>query len=85
VDGQGLADVLTAFDGLDKLWTEDLLARLSTLDQRYVGWTAEDLAGLLAPLGVGPVQIKIDGRNRNGYHRRAIADAWRAYRHGHRP
>jgi DNA segregation ATPase FtsK/SpoIIIE, S-DNA-T family len=81
VDAQGVIDVLTAFDGLDKLWTEDLLARLSTVDQRYAEWTAEDLAALLAPLGVGPTQIKINGRNRNGYHRRAITDAWNNYRH----
>ena len=81
VDGPGVADVLAVFDGLDKLWTEDLLTRLSTLDQRYTGWSAEDLAALLAPLGVGPAQIKISGRNRNGYHRRAIADAWHAHRH----
>lgn len=81
VDGPGVVDVLTAFDGLEKLWTEHLLSRLSTLDARYAGWGAEDLAALLAPLGVGPVQIKIDGRNRNGYHRRAIADAWDRYRH----
>jgi S-DNA-T family DNA segregation ATPase FtsK/SpoIIIE len=81
VDGQGVTDVLTVFDSTEKLWTEDLLARLSTLDNRYNEWTAEDLSALLAPLGIGPVQIKINGRNRNGYHRRAIADAWHAYRH----
>jgi DNA segregation ATPase FtsK/SpoIIIE, S-DNA-T family len=80
-DGQGVTDVLTVFDGTEKLWTEDLLTRLSTLDNRYTGWTAEDLSALLAPLGIGPVQIKINSRNRNGYHRRAIADAWHAYRH----
>lgn len=82
VDGPAVVDVLTAFDGLEKLWTEDLLSRLATLDERYAGWGAEHLAALLAPLGVGPVQIKIDGRNRNGYHRRAVADAWDRYRHG---
>ncbi|HEV7651980.1 MAG TPA: DUF3631 domain-containing protein [Actinophytocola sp.] len=81
LDGPALADVLTAFDDLDKVWTEDLLNRLSTLDQRYTGWSAEDLARLLAPLGIGPTQIKINGRNRNGYHRRSIADAWHAHRH----
>jgi S-DNA-T family DNA segregation ATPase FtsK/SpoIIIE len=80
VDGQSVTDVLAVFDGLDKLWTEDLLARLSTLDQRYTDWTADDLAALLAPLGVGPVQIRQGDRNRRGYYRRAITNAWDAYR-----
>ncbi|MFD9895112.1 hypothetical protein ACFWY9_37705 [Amycolatopsis sp. NPDC059027] len=82
VDGQGVVDVLTAFDAAEKLWTEDLLSRLATLDARYGEWGAEDLAALMLPLGVAPVQIKMDGRNRRGYYRQHVADAWDTYRRG---
>src|SRR5213076_2450880 len=76
VDRAGVMDLFTACDGHDRLWTEEILSRLATVDTRYAGWDAEDLAGLLRPLGVSPVQIKRDGRNRNGYDLRAVRDAW---------
>jgi S-DNA-T family DNA segregation ATPase FtsK/SpoIIIE len=76
VDGQAVTDVLTAFGADPWLWTEDLLAALGALDGRYLGWSADELSALLRPLGVSPVQIKRGGRNRNGYHRAVIADAW---------
>lgn len=84
VDRQAVLDVLAIFEDRDRLWTEDILLRLSRLDSRYSGWSGEDLAARM-PLGVVPVQIKINGVNRRGYHRHVIADAWTAYHHGSRP
>ncbi|MBB4967309.1 hypothetical protein [Saccharothrix violaceirubra] len=69
VDEGAVRDVLAVFGSDDRLWTEDLLSRLAEHDGRYAGWTGEALAGVLAPLGVRPVQVKINGRNRNGYRR----------------
>jgi S-DNA-T family DNA segregation ATPase FtsK/SpoIIIE len=85
VDGQVMVDVLTASDGAAKLWTDDILTRLSTIDTRYQGWDAEQLASVLRPLGVTPTQVKINGRNRNGYHLDALAQAWRAHQRGGGP
>ena len=81
IDGQALTDVLTAFGTQPWMWTEDLLAALGALDSRYLRWHADDLAILLRPLGISPVQIKRGGRNRNGYHHDAIADAWHRHQH----
>lgn len=80
VDQSAVVDVLSVFDQDERLWTETLLERLAVLDARYRGWAADDLAALLAPLEVGPTQIKIDGRNRRGYIRAQLADAWHVYR-----
>jgi DNA segregation ATPase FtsK/SpoIIIE, S-DNA-T family len=76
VDEQAITDVLTAFGEHPRLWTEDLLTTLTTLHHRYTHWTPDDLATVLRPLGITPVQIKRGGRNRNGYHRDAITNAW---------
>jgi S-DNA-T family DNA segregation ATPase FtsK/SpoIIIE len=84
VDGQAVTDVLIAFGAEPWLWTEDLLAALGTLHGRYLEWSADDLSTLLRPLGVSPVQIKRGGRNRNGYHRDVIADAWQRHQNNHR-
>jgi S-DNA-T family DNA segregation ATPase FtsK/SpoIIIE len=76
-----VADILAVFGDDQRLWTEELLSRLAEADSyRYGGWTPEDLAAALRPIGVKPAQIFRDGRNRNGYSRPAIADAWRQHR-----
>nr|ASV46833.1 hypothetical protein [uncultured bacterium] len=74
-DRQIGADVLTAFGTDLKLWTEHLLTRLATIDDRYSRWTAEDLAGALRPFGITPIQVWHSGRNRNGYDRDTLARA----------
>jgi DNA segregation ATPase FtsK/SpoIIIE, S-DNA-T family len=76
VDEQAITDVLTAFGEHPRLWTEDLLTTLTTLHHRYTHWTPDDLATVLRPLGITPVQIKRGGRNRNGYHHHTITNAW---------
>ncbi|MGH3856397.1 MAG: hypothetical protein ACRDR6_23500 [Pseudonocardiaceae bacterium] len=83
VDAQAVTDVLNAFGAQPWMWTEDLLAVLGALDGRYLGWSPDELSTLLRPLGVSPVQIKRGGRNRNGYHHDAIADAWHRHQHNH--
>ncbi|MCG8920454.1 DUF3631 domain-containing protein [Actinokineospora sp. PR83] len=80
VDRAVVGDVLAAFGTDDRLWTETLLSRLAAVDDRYAGWSADELAGVLAPFAVRPVQVKIDRRNRNGYRRDALTAAWDTYR-----
>ncbi|WNV83851.1 hypothetical protein [Umezawaea sp. Da 62-37] len=75
VDRRTVADVLAVFGTDDRLWTTEVLARLSTMDDRYTGWTADRLSTVLRPLGVTPGQVWRDGRNRNGYTSAAIAAA----------
>jgi S-DNA-T family DNA segregation ATPase FtsK/SpoIIIE len=60
-------DVISVFGVEERLWTEDILTRLVSLDERYTDWTGDDLAAALRPFGVVPVQIKRDGTNRRGY------------------
>lgn len=73
-----VSDVLAAFGEDQRLWTEDILSRLADADPaRYQAWTAEELAAVLREIGVRPVQVRIGDRNRNGYYRDVIADAWR--------
>jgi S-DNA-T family DNA segregation ATPase FtsK/SpoIIIE len=84
VDKRAITDVLACFSNHTRLWTEDLLAALAALHSRYTGWSPDDLAAVLRPLGIGPVQIKRNGRNRNGYHRDAITDTWHRHQHNHR-
>lgn len=54
--------------------TADLLPRLHRTGE-YAGWDAARLAAALKPLGVAPVQLDINGRNRNGYRRADVAAA----------
>jgi S-DNA-T family DNA segregation ATPase FtsK/SpoIIIE len=82
LDHQGITDLLAAFDGDSRVWTEDLLSRLAGQSTRYVGWTGEDLAALVRPLGVAPKGIKRDGVNRNGYDHDAISAAYQARQGG---
>jgi S-DNA-T family DNA segregation ATPase FtsK/SpoIIIE len=74
-DRQVGADILAAFGTEHKLWTEHLLTRLATIDDRYTRWTAEDLADALRPFGITPIQVWHAGRNRNGYDRDTLARA----------
>ncbi|HEY3708241.1 MAG TPA: hypothetical protein VGL64_02610, partial [Amycolatopsis sp.] len=67
-------------DGLPKIATADLLARLATLDARYSRWTPETLAGALRPLGIAPGPVRIGERVAKGYTPPEIANAWRAWR-----
>ncbi len=55
--------------------TADLLPILTTVSGEYADWDAAQLSATLKPLGVAPVQMDIDGRNRNGYRRTDIAAA----------
>ncbi|SES27384.1 DNA segregation ATPase FtsK/SpoIIIE, S-DNA-T family [Actinokineospora terrae] len=82
VDRVAVVDVLAVFGSDDRLWTDTVLSRLATVDGRYAAWTAEDLAAVLVPLGVRPGQVKIGNRNRNGYRRAVLGDAWDLYRGG---
>jgi S-DNA-T family DNA segregation ATPase FtsK/SpoIIIE len=83
VDVHRITDMITVCGADRKVRTEDLLSRLATLDQRYAEMTAEDLAALLRPLRVRPVQIWRDGRNRNGYDRDEIITALQKWRQQH--
>jgi S-DNA-T family DNA segregation ATPase FtsK/SpoIIIE len=76
-----VADILAVFDSDDRLWTDEILSRLAEADPgRYGDWTADDLSAALRPYGVRSVQIRAGDRNRHGYHRQIIADAWRQHR-----
>ncbi|WP_328610472.1 hypothetical protein OG943_15490 [Amycolatopsis sp. NBC_00345] len=80
VDPETVIDILIACDGLPKITTADLLARLATLDTRYSRWTGETLAGALRPLGIAPGPVRIGQRVAKGYTPPEIANAWRAWR-----
>jgi S-DNA-T family DNA segregation ATPase FtsK/SpoIIIE len=78
-DVESLRHVLTmlsVFSGNDRLWTEDLLARLAEHDPAtYRRWDAEALSAVLRRFGITPTQIWRQGRNRRGYLRADIARA----------
>jgi S-DNA-T family DNA segregation ATPase FtsK/SpoIIIE len=68
--------VLLVFGDEDRLWTEELLARLAEHDpQVYREWDAEALSAVLRRFGITPTQIWRQGRNRRGYLRADIARA----------
>jgi S-DNA-T family DNA segregation ATPase FtsK/SpoIIIE len=70
------ATMLSVFGADDRLWTEDLLARLAERDPvTYRGWDAEALSTVLRRFGITPTQIWRQGRNRRGYLRADIAHA----------
>lgn len=76
LDRAAVADVLAVMGTDHRVWTADLLTRLAGRNPgRYGEWGPEDLADALRPLNVSPVQIRRDGRNRNGYTRQALTDA----------
>ncbi|MCK2237167.1 MULTISPECIES: hypothetical protein [unclassified Crossiella] len=76
-DPQAVADILSVFRGEARLWTEELIVRLTAQFPRYRSWGAEQIADALRPWGISSQQIKRDGRNRNGYDRAAIQAAYR--------
>lgn len=82
VDHGGITDVIAAFGQDRRVWTEELLNRLSALDARYGGWTGEDVAALLRPMGVGPRDVKINNVNRKGYHRDEVTTAFDIWQSG---
>jgi S-DNA-T family DNA segregation ATPase FtsK/SpoIIIE len=75
LDRTVLSDVVAVFGPDARLWTDEILSRLAALDDRYTGWSAEDLAGTLRPWGVSPRQVRIGAGNRNGYHRADLETA----------
>ncbi len=83
-----LADVAAVFDpGEDRLWSDVITARLAERwPTAYTGATPASLAAALRPYGLAPAQVWAtdpdtgEARNRRGYHRDAIADAWLATR-----
>lgn len=71
-----LGDVRTVFATAEVLHTETLLDRLGELrPQLYGGWTPEQLAQAFKPHQIGPRQLSIAGRNRNGYRLDWVAEA----------
>ena len=78
VDHEAVAAIIAAFGDDSRLWTEDLLARMTGINDRYRAWTGADLAAILRPLGITPVQIRQGAKNRRGYEKSVIAYARRA-------
>jgi S-DNA-T family DNA segregation ATPase FtsK/SpoIIIE len=78
-DAESLRHVLTmlsVFSDEDRLWTDDVLTRLTEHDPvTYRGWDAETLSAVLRRFGITPTQIWHQGRNRRGYLRADIARA----------
>ncbi len=63
-----LDDVRTVLAHIEVIHTEDLLVRLGELRPHVYGaWTPEQLAAAFKPHAIGPRQVSIEGRNRNGY------------------
>jgi DNA segregation ATPase FtsK/SpoIIIE, S-DNA-T family len=68
--------MLSVFGEDNRLWTDDVLARLAAHDpQLYSEWDAEVLSAVLRRFGITPTQIWRQGRNRRGYLRADIARA----------
>jgi S-DNA-T family DNA segregation ATPase FtsK/SpoIIIE len=68
--------VLSVFGVDDRLWTDEVLARLAEHDSvTYGRWDADTLAAVLRRLGITPIQIWRQGRNRRGYLRADITRA----------
>jgi DNA segregation ATPase FtsK/SpoIIIE, S-DNA-T family len=68
--------VLLVFGGEDRLWTDEVLARLVEHDPVIYGrWDAEALSAVLRRFGITPTQIWHQGRNRRGYLRAEITRA----------
>ncbi|MBA2625341.1 MAG: DUF3631 domain-containing protein, partial [Acidimicrobiia bacterium] len=80
-----LADVRSAFGDADRIFTEELLARLVGMDESPWGdmygraLDARGLAKRLRPYDVAPKQLRIGDRSAKGYERSAFHDAWDRY------
>ncbi|MFV2172386.1 hypothetical protein ACFHW2_11610 [Actinomadura sp. LOL_016] len=73
-----LADALTVMRHANRMHTSTLLNHLVNLAEHVYGdWTADRLAEALGQAGVerSTVQVKIDGVNRNGYHKADLVAA----------
>lgn len=71
-----LADLAAVLRHDEKAWTEAVLEMLAELrPQVYGSWNARALAAALKPHGLRPVQIKLDGENRQGYRAEQVAEA----------
>lgn len=55
--------------------TAELLESLARVSGEYADWDATRLAAALRPLGVAPVQLDLEGTNRNGYRRVDVQSA----------
>ncbi len=85
---QLLTDIREIFDAkkTDFIPTKDLLEALATIDEgRWIeinisrGLTAQSMAKLLKPFGIGPRQTRVGETNPRGYHRQDFTDAWARY------
>lgn len=83
---QLLEDIRAVFGDSDKLHTETLLDGLRDIETSAWGWLSP--SALAERLGyfrmrdgtpIKPKQVKIGSRNRNGYHREWLEEAWRVY------
>ncbi len=83
-----LADIRAVFNAgvVDKIWTVDLIARLSELDESP--WatlhngqriTANRLAALLRPYGIRPHELRIAAKTTKGYESGDFDDTWTRY------
>lgn len=79
---QVLADALTVMRNVERMHTSRLINLLVNLDEgSYGDWTPDRLAEELMRAGVGrsTTQVKIDGVNRNGYHKSDLIAAAEQY------
>ena len=81
-----LAAIKTAFDGADAIGSADLVARLTAEpDAEWAEWkagkpmTQAQLARVLKPFGIAPMQVRIGGQQVRGYQRSQFEDAWSRY------
>lgn len=83
LSAQLLQDIRTVFGDADQVSTVDLVEALCTLaGGRWASlWPSpvaapKELSGLLSPLGVIPVRIRVDGHQVRGYVRTAFEPLW---------
>jgi putative DNA primase/helicase len=83
-----LQDIKEVFDncGHESLWTENLIESLVAMeDKPWAEWTrgkplsAASLSKLLKPFEIKSVQLKKDGKNKNGYKLKQFKDAFERY------
>jgi S-DNA-T family DNA segregation ATPase FtsK/SpoIIIE len=71
-----LQDVQRVMGKMEKVRTEDLLAKLGELrPQVYGSWNDKALAAALKPHAIEPGQVWVDGANRQGYKRAEVLEA----------